>query len=256
MTLRSARGWRWAVCVGLVLAGAPASAEARLLPITATREDDAATPADAVLDVELLDVSRADAAAVRIASQRFRVERWPAALRLRYDDASIDPRMTYVVAARLVSGDSVILRTTSAYPVLTRNAPDSATIVLTNAGRAEAAPPPGPGITGVSWAVTELGGRALVADDPPTLVFLDDGTFAMFGGCNRFRGKAPAADGRIAFSEPIVGTRRACPAPRMQLERDMLAALWTATRFERNGERLSLANDAGIAVVRLRAAPE
>lgn len=244
-----------AVGLGLVLAGAPALAESRTLSITATRADDTALPADAVLDVELLDVSRADAPSKQLASQRFRVKGWPALIRLPYDGAAIDPRMEYRVAARLVSGDRVILRTTTAYPVLTRGASDSVRIVLDTTEGPAAAASPETGLSGVTWEVGELGGRALVADDPPTLTFLDDGSFAMFGGCNRFRGKAQPADGRVAFPQPIAGTMKMCPPLRMELEKAMLAALGRTTGYQRNGLLLAFTDEAGVVVMRFRKAP-
>lgn len=197
----------------------------RTLSVTAARADDTAIPADAVLDVELLDVSRADAPSATVASARFRVKGWPALVRLAYDAAAIDPRMEYRVAARLLSGDRVMLRTATAYSVLTRGASDSVRIVLESTEAPVAAASPGPGLAGITWVVGEIGERAVVADDPPTLTFLDGGSFAMFGGCNRFRGKAQPADGSVAFPQPIAGTMKLCPPPRMELEKAMLDAL-------------------------------
>lgn len=164
--------------------------------------------------------------------------------------------MTYVVAARVVSGGTVYLRTTEAYPVLTRNAPESLAIELAKAGSPTSPPSARQRITGVPWAATEISGRALIADDPPTIVFLDDGTFAMFGGCNRFRGRARLSDGRTTFVEPIAGTRRACPPPRMNLEDSILGALKSTVGYERNASLLSFTNEAGVVVVRFRGAPE
>jgi putative lipoprotein len=89
---------------------------------------------------------------------------WPASIRLPYDGEAIDARMTYVVAARVMSGGTVHLRTTTAYPVLTRNAPESVAIVLEKTGGPAPTASAGPRISGVPWAVTEIGGRALIAE--------------------------------------------------------------------------------------------
>lgn len=245
---------RLALALGLALAGGKAVAETGALTITVTRADDAAVPADAVLDLALLDVSRADAPAVTVASQRFRVTGWPARVRLRYDRGAIDPRMEYRVVARLLSGERVLLRTTTAYPVLTRGASDSVRIALESAGAPAAEASPGPGLAGITWEASEIGGRALVADDPPTLAFLDDGTFAMFGGCNRFRGKAAPADGRVGFPQPITGTMKVCPPPRMALEQAMLAALGSTAGYRREGPLLALTDRAGVVVASFRKA--
>ncbi len=255
MAARLTRGVALALCLGLVLGGVPAIAENRTLTVTAARADGAAIPGDAVLEVELLDVSRVDAPSATVASQRFRVKGWPTLIRLRYDSAAIDPRMDYRVAARLMSGDRVLLRTTTAYPVLTRGASDTVRIQLESTGSAVASASPGPVLAGTTWEVSEIGGQALVADDPPTLTFLDDGSFGIFGGCNRFRGKAQPADGRVAFPQPIAGTMKMCPPARMEMEKALLAALDATTGYQRNGPLLAFTDKAGAAVLRFRKAP-
>jgi putative lipoprotein len=240
----------------LVLAGVPALAETRTLSVVATFGAGAVLPPDATIEVELLDVSRADASSVRLASRRFRLRAVPALLRLPYDSAAIDERMTYVVAARVVSGDAVVMRTTSAFPVLTRGATDRVEIVLERMGARATEDSGANALAGVTWAATEIGGRALIAEDPPTVLFEEDGGFSMYGGCNRFRGRAEISDGRIAFVEPIAGTMMMCPPQRMSLERDMLDALQATAGYVRSGESLSLTNAAGVVVARFRAAPK
>lgn len=245
-----------ALAVGVLFAGVPAMAESGILSLTATRADATESPTDAVLEVRLLDVSRADAPSATVAAQRFRVEGWPALIRLAYDTAAIDSRMEYRVAARLMSGDRVLLRTTTAYPVLTRGAPDHLSIALERTG---APPAPAAGtdsaLAGVTWEASELGGRQLVIENPPTLVFRDDGAFALFGGCNRFRGKVQAADGRLVFPASMAGTRKACPSPRTELEKATLEALASTTGYKRNGPLLVFTNPANLAVARFRKAP-
>lgn len=242
------------LALGLILTGGRAMAESRTLSITAAPAEGVAIPAGAVLDVELLDVSRADAPAKRVASQRFRVSGWPALLRLPYDTAAIDPRLDYRVAARLLAGDRVILRTTTAYPVLTRGASDTVRIELGDA--APSAPPfhPGPGLAGVTWELNDLGGRPPDPGEPPTLVFLADGSFVMFGGCNRFRGEARPADGRVTFPDPIAGTMKMCPPRGMEVEKAMLAALRATVGYRRDGPLLVLIDGAGASVARFRKA--
>src|SRR5512134_1896437 len=91
-----------------------ALAEMRSLPITASYRERIALPPDAILEVELLDVSRADAPSVRISSQSYQIDLVPFSVSLSYDDERIDSRMRYVVAARILSGEQVLFRTTSA----------------------------------------------------------------------------------------------------------------------------------------------
>ncbi len=244
------------IAVLLTAVATPLAAETRALAITARAEPPGPLPPGAVIDAQLLDVSRADAPSSVVASRRLAVASLPMSLELPYDLEKIDGRMSYVVAARVLSGDKVLLRTTTAYPVLTRGAAESVEVVLERTATAASGPSPRQRISGVPWAVTEIGGRTLIAEDPPTLALLDDGTFALFGGCNRFRGKAELSDGRIVFPSTLAGTRRACPPNRAKLEQDMLAALQSTVAYLRNGQQLSFMNEAGAVTARLRERPE
>lgn len=115
-------------------------AEMRSLSITAGYRERIALPPDAILEVELLDVSRADAPSVKIASQSYPMDRVPFSVSLSYDDQQINSRMTYVVAARILSEGRVLFRTTSAYPVITRGSPEHADLVLERMKSTESAP--------------------------------------------------------------------------------------------------------------------
>lgn len=114
----------------LVFAPGKIMADSAEIEITAGYRERIALPPDAILEVELLDVSRADAPSIRLSSQRFKMDRVPLSVTLHYDANIIDARMSYTIAARILSGDTVLFRTTSAYPVLTRDFPAQAELVL------------------------------------------------------------------------------------------------------------------------------
>lgn len=229
-----------------------AAAEDHMLEISAAYRERIALPPDAVLEVELLDTSRVDVAAERLSLQRFRMTSVPFEVALSYDPALIDARMTYTVAARILSEGQVIFRTTQAYPVLTRDAGTSVDLIL-QAG-AEAAPDTTPSaLQGVTWQAFELGGQMLVTDTPPTVQFDDQGQFGLFAGCNTFRGRAEIGDGTLSFSDNIAGTLMACPPEQTELERAVLDALSQSTGFVRNDSGLVLLDAAGQAVLRFKA---
>lgn len=236
------------------LSGMPAMAETVDLPVVVRLAEGASLPHEALLEVELLDVSRADAPATVLSARRYRIEMLPAIVKLPYDDAQIDTRMSYVVAGKVREGDTVLLRTTTAFPAITRDAPARPEIVLEQMAAAPVADMPR--ITGIAWAAFEIGGRMLVTEDPPSMAFNDDGAFSMYGGCNRFTGRAEIGDGTLSILQPLAGTRRACPEPRMKLDQDMVAALEQTTGYVRNGKNLSLTNAAGVTVLRLTERPE
>jgi putative lipoprotein len=84
-----------------------------------------ALPAGAVVEVRLLDVSRADAAATELARSvvTTRGEQVPVPFALAYDPGVIDGRGRYVIEATITVGSRVAWRTTAAQRVLTGGAP-------------------------------------------------------------------------------------------------------------------------------------
>jgi putative lipoprotein len=94
------------------------------------RERMALTPG-AVVEVQLLDVSVADAAAKTIASQTIKPKHQvPIPFELTYEPAGIDERMTYAVRATIREGERLMFTTDRSYRVLTRGHPDHVDLVL------------------------------------------------------------------------------------------------------------------------------
>jgi putative lipoprotein len=86
-----------------------------------------ALPPSAVIEVVLQDVSRADAPAETISSQRIEAngKQVPFPYELKYDPAQIDQSHTYAVRATIKDGDRLLFTSTQSYPVITRGAPTS-----------------------------------------------------------------------------------------------------------------------------------
>jgi hypothetical protein len=93
----------------------------------------------------------------------------------------------------------------------------------------------------------------LIVEDRPTIAFDRDGRFGLYGGCNRFTGKATIDERTIVFPQKMAGTREACAAIRAKLEKDVLDALSASSGYVRNGALLSLTNSNGITLVRFKA---
>jgi putative lipoprotein len=87
---------------------------------------------DAVIEVKLLDVSRADAPAVTIAEQTIRPagRQVPIAFELGYDPGRIDDRSRYVIQARILERGHVRFINTQAYPVITGGHPKTVNVIL------------------------------------------------------------------------------------------------------------------------------
>jgi heat shock protein HslJ len=82
-----------------------------------------ALPADAVLTVQLQDVSRADAPAFVLGETSMALDgrSSPFPFTVAFDPAEIDERMTYGLRATVRSGDELLFTTTQHFPVLTRD---------------------------------------------------------------------------------------------------------------------------------------
>jgi putative lipoprotein len=226
-----------------------AMSETRYVDVTVSYRERIALPPDAELLVEIQDISRADAPATLLSDQRIPVSRVPITVRLGVDNAIIDERHSYSVRGAIYSADKILFRSTSVTPVLTRGAPGAVDLRLV-AGSVAGNP-----LAGVEWEIFELGGRMLTIEDRPTIAFDSDGHFGLYGGCNRFTGKATIDAGSIAFPERIAGTRQACAEVRANLEKDVLDALAASSGYVRNGALLSLTNSNGITLVRFREHP-
>lgn len=91
-----------------------------------------AMPPDAVLTVQVQDVSRADAAATVLAESRevFGRRQVPLAYSVPVPRSAINPRMRYAVRATISVDGQMQFSTTRHYPVLTQGAPRQVNLVL------------------------------------------------------------------------------------------------------------------------------
>jgi putative lipoprotein len=95
-----------------------------------------ALPPEAVIKVQLLDVSRADAPAAVLGEQVITAggRQVPFAFEIAYDPARIDPRMTYAVSARIEEGGRLRFVSDQRHAVITRGAPSQVDLVLKAVG--------------------------------------------------------------------------------------------------------------------------
>jgi putative lipoprotein len=218
----------------------------------------------AVLEVELLDISRADAPSERLASIRIKPQgQVPIPFALPYDPAMIEPSRTYAVTAKLILADKVVFRSDTVHRVLTRGAGDTVEILMVRTAAADAAPPAPPGeagateapddmaaLAGPTWVAEDIHGRGVIDDLQSYITFTAEGQAHGSGGCNNFTGgyRLEAATLEVG---PLAGTRKACPPAIMNQEASFYEALG-ATRGYRFGNGLLFLLDAqGAAVMRL-----
>jgi len=109
---------------------APAAASA--VSGTVAYRERIAMPENALLTVQLQDVSRADAPAEVVAEQKvtFAGRQVPLPFELTYDPAKIDPKHTYSISARITVDGQLRFLNTSAYRVITQGNPSKVNLLL------------------------------------------------------------------------------------------------------------------------------
>jgi uncharacterized lipoprotein YbaY len=85
-----------------------------------------------VIEVQLQDVSRADAPAIVLSSTTIQADgrQVPFAFELPYDAGDIDQRNSYTVRAIIRVDDQLRFTSTTAYPVITRSNPTTVEVVV------------------------------------------------------------------------------------------------------------------------------
>jgi putative lipoprotein len=130
----------------------------------ATYRERSAAPPGALLEVLLLDVSRADAPSQTIGSVTLSdIGQPPYRFEIAYRQDQIVASHQYVVRARLMHDERLLFTTDQAYPVITRGHPNEVQLMLKRVGAQPPASTPGAdrdehgciGSAGYSWCAKE-----------------------------------------------------------------------------------------------------
>jgi putative lipoprotein len=197
---------------------------------------------NAVIEVQLLDVSKADAPAEVIASQTLEAEgrQVPIPFELTYDPAQIDERFSYTVSARILVNDRLRWISQDAYPVLTQGSPVSDVEIVVKMVPSSGAA----GLTDQEWTLNTMvvdGEQATLEEGVATTIrFLENGTFAGSGGCNRYTGSY-TVDGNTITMQMPAATLMACETGSAQ-EAKFFTALPKISTNEVTAERLRLSS--------------
>lgn len=240
--------------LGLALAGVAAgTASAAELRGTATYRERMALPPDAVLEVALLDIARADAPADRIAALTMPLEgrQVPIPFVLPYDPARLSPRSRPAVSARILVGGRVAFGTDTIHPL----PPAGEAIELRLVRAAEDRPGDAAALIGPRWIVEDLEGRGVLDRVETSLTFLDATQVAGTGGCNRFRGGQELRDdGTLRFG-PLATTMMMCPEAIADQEQRFHRLVREVERWRLTPDgALQLLGPEGRVLLRLRAA--
>lgn len=110
----------------------PSMPEAAVISGTVTYRERIAMPENAVLTMQLQDVSQTDAPAKVIAEQKFTFagHQVPLPFELHYDPAKIDSKHAYALSARIEVNGQLMFANTTAYRVITQGNPTKADLLL------------------------------------------------------------------------------------------------------------------------------
>ncbi|WP_018185089.1 YbaY family lipoprotein [Kaistia granuli] len=220
-----------AIAVALLLVGAnavAAVAATRTLHGSVIDRERMALPPDARVEVQLLDVSLADAPSRTIARTSFR-PRGPVPIpyRLRFDEARLKPRHSYGLRATISVGDRLWFTSTSRHSVEI-GGPDRIDIPVQRLG-GQAAPRPAGSPAG-RWLAEDIRRGGVIDYLQTVLEIGPNGRVSGTGGCNRMSGQAKIAGDTIRFGA-IASTRMACTPAAMNQERKFIAALEDVRRW-------------------------
>jgi len=218
-------------------------ADGRVTGTLAYRERMLLKPGD-VIDVKLLDTSRADALATEIAHQRIENPgQQTVAFALDYDPADVRESMRYSVRATVSRGDRLMFTTDTNYPVLTHGADNTVDLILVR-GAAASGPPPRPdaSLGNTYWKLVWIDGNEYryrgQQREPHLMLRTDGATASGTTGCNSFTGTYETDGDALAVSTMAV-TEMAC-IDGMEIEAAFLADLEAVDRFDIDGDSMML----------------
>lgn len=208
----------------LVLATGTAMAELATIEGAASYRERIALRPGAMLEVELLDISRADAPSERLASVRIKAQgQMPIPFTLHYDPATVEQNRTYAVTAKLILEGKVVFRSDTVHPVLTRGAGDTVEILMVRIAAGDAAPAAPrqeagaaaasggeAALVGPTWVAEDIDGGGVIDYLQSHITFTAEGQAHGFGGCNNFTGRY-RLDGATLEVGPLASTKKACP---------------------------------------------
>ena len=210
-----------------VLTASAMAASAAEIRGTVTYRERMALPPDARLEVDLLDVSRADAPAERVTGATYAIRHQvPIGFLLPYDPATIDPGHRYALAARILPGDELMFRSEGTFPVAIPAAGAPVELLLHRAAAPAAAP--GEGVLPADWIAEEIAGVSVADGVVSSLTLAADGAAHGRGGCNDFAGSW-RLDGPKLTLGPMGATMMACSSPQSEQEAGFFKA-FDATR--------------------------
>jgi putative lipoprotein len=209
-----------------------------------------ALPPNAVLTVQLSDVSLADAPASTIAEQKIDpAGQVPIKFEIKFDSAVIQPKASYALQARITVDDKLWFINDQRYAVDPLK-PEPQNMLLKKVSQnADAAPT----LFGTTWLAEDINGGGVIDNAQSTFSVASDGRVSGRGACNGYFAQAEVKGDKIKIGK-AGATMMACAPALMDQERKFLAALEEAATFRIDGDgKLFLVDANGVDIVRFAA---
>jgi putative lipoprotein len=210
-----------------------------------------ALPPNAVLSVQLADVSLADASAVVIGERKVApAGQVPIKFEISFDPAVIRPGMIYALQARITVDDRLLFISDTRHQVdPLSDAPQTIMLkMVTSSGEPAAAP-----VFGQSWLIEYIDGIGVIAEPQATFTISEAGKAGGSGPCNVYFATTKVDGSTIAISD-IGSTFKACAPQIMAEEKALFEALAKAASYHVDAGKLVIADKDGRVILRFNAA--
>lgn len=234
----------------LVMPGLSTAAEKTLRGEVMYRER-IALPPNAVLSVQLADVSLADAPAAVIGERKVTpAGQVPIKFEISFDPQVIRPDMTYALQARITVDDRLLFVSDTRHQVdPLSDAPQTIMLKMVTSSEKPAAAP----VLGQSWLIEYIDGIGVIAEPQATFRIDEAGKAGGSGPCNVYFATAKVDGSTIAVSD-IGSTFKACAPEIMAEEKALFEALAKAASYHVDAGKLVIADKDGRVILRFNAA--
>ena len=237
--------------VGVLAVPELSDAAKRTLTGEVTYRERIALPPNAVLSVQLADVSLADAPAAIIGERMVApAGQVPINFEISFDPQVIRPNMTYALQARITVDDQLLFTTDTRLQVdPLSDKPQTVMLKMV----APATDPDTAALYGQSWLIEYIDGIGVIAEPQATFRISEAGKAGGKGPCNAYFATARVDGEKIAISD-IGSTYMACAPDVMAEEKALFDALTKAASYKIEAGKLIIADKTGRDILRFNAA--
>jgi putative lipoprotein len=210
-----------------------------------------ALPPNAVLSVQLADVSLADAPAAVIGEHKVApAGQVPIKFEISFDPQVIRTGMTYALQARITVDDRLLFISDTRHQVdPLSDAPQTIMLKMVTSSEQPASAP----VVGQSWLIEYIDGIGVIAEPQATFRIDEAGKAGGSGPCNVYFATAKVDGSTIAISD-IGSTFKACASDIMAEEKALFEALAKAASYHVDAGKLIIVDKDDRVILRFNAA--